>query len=271
MGAILLLLGGTSYVLWRLMSRELAVARLQTEFVSAVSHEFRTPLTSIRHVTELLDENDTLAPDERKAFYGALARNTDRLQRFVESLLDFSRLEAGRRPYEPVPMDAGEFVADVVGEFQREMTPRRVGVQLERDPGALPLRADRTSLANALWNLLDNAVKYSPSSTRVVVSVRAQGDGVAIAVQDEGLGIPAGEQRDIFKRFVRGRAATRLRIRGTGLGLAIVSHVVSAHGGTIGVESIEGAGSTFTLVLPRASGAVGQPADRQAGLMTANG
>jgi two-component system sensor histidine kinase SenX3 len=148
---------------------------------------------------------------------------------------------------------------------------RGITVALQRDPAALAVVADGTSLANALWNLLDNAVKYSPGVDTVFVSVGQATGGVALAVRDMGIGIPAGEQRDIFKRFVRGRAASRLRIGGTGLGLAIVSHVVHAHGGTVGVESAEGAGSTFTIVLPAAPDVVERPVDHPAGLVGVRG
>jgi len=112
------------------------------------------------------------------------------------------------------------------------------------------VRADSTALTHALWNLLDNAVKYAPNASVVHVSVTPHPAGVAIGVRDEGLGIPADEQKEIFNRFVRGEQAAQLGIKGTGLGLAIVSHIVSAHGGTIELESKEGAGSTFRIVLP---------------------
>jgi len=256
LAAILLLLAGGSYFLWRVLQRELAVARLQTEFVSAVSHEFRTPLTSLRHVTELLEENDDMAPERRRSFYEALGRNTERLHHLVESLLDFARMEGGRKPYDPQPVDAGELAARVVADFQKEAAPHGFTIDLDvESPGAVPLRADSASLTNALWNLLDNAVKYSPDGHAVHVSVRRHPAGVAISVRDQGLGIPMNEQKEIFRRFVRGKKAGELGIKGTGLGLAMVSHIVEAHGGSIELESVEGAGSTFRLVFPAAPAA----------------
>ena len=253
LAAILLLLVGGSYVVWRVMKRELAVARLQTDFIAAVSHEFRTPLTSLRHVTELLEENDDVPRERRQAFYEALGRNTERLRRLVESLLDFSRMESGRKPYDLQPLDAGVLAAEVVADFQKEVAPRgfTVDLDVERTPD-IQLRADAMSLTNALWNLLDNAVKYSSDQRVVHVSVRRHPAGVAISVRDGGLGIPAHEQNAIFGRFVRGEKASRLGIKGTGLGLATVSHIVEAHGGTIELESEEGVGSTFRLVFPAA-------------------
>ncbi|MBI4472549.1 MAG: HAMP domain-containing histidine kinase [Acidobacteria bacterium] len=255
LAAIVLLLAGGSYFLWRVMAGELAVARLQTDFVAAVSHEFRTPLTSLRHVTELLEEDDGLpaGPEQerRKAFYAALGRNTERLHRLVETLLDFSRMDTGKKPWTLEPMDAGVMAANVVSEFQKEVEARGVQIDLAvEQPGALRLRADAAALGHALWNLLDNAVKYSPEPRAVHVSVARHPGGIAISVRDEGLGIPAGERRAIFRKFVRGRKASELGIKGTGLGLAMVSHIAEAHGGAIELESEEGKGSTFRLVLP---------------------
>jgi signal transduction histidine kinase len=251
LATIMLLIAGAGYLLWRVVHRELAVARLQTDFVAAVSHEFRTPLASLRHVTELLTEHDDLPRERRRSFYEALGRNTERLHRLVESLLDFARMEGGRKPYDLRPMDAAEFTAQVVSEFQKEAGPRGFTVDLAVEgANGLPVLADSAALGNALWNLLDNAVKYSPEKHSVHVSVGRHPNGVAIAVADEGIGIPAREQKEVFRRFVRGAESKRLGIKGTGLGLAMVSHIVSAHGGAIELESEEGAGSTFRVVLP---------------------
>jgi signal transduction histidine kinase len=251
LAAILLFFFGGGYFLWRATQRELAVARLQTDFVSAVSHEFRTPLTSMRHATELLRESDDLPPDRKMTFYEALDRNTERLHRLVESLLDFSRMEAGRKPYELRPIDVSELTADVVADFQKEVTPRGFTVDLNVEPGVpVRLRGDAPSLASALWNLLDNAVKYSPDGCGVHVSLQSCPAGVAIAVRDHGLGIPEHERKAIVGRFVRGEQAKRLGIQGTGLGLAMVSHILAAHGGRLELDSQEGVGSTFRMVLP---------------------
>jgi signal transduction histidine kinase len=251
LGAIVLLLAGGSYLLWRVVQRELAIARLQTDFVSAVSHEFRTPLTSLLHVTELLEEDDNVPVERRKKFYAALGRSTERLHRLVESLLDFGRMELDRKPYDLRPVDAGAIAKQVVDDFQREASAHGYNIRLELDEaGTLPLRADAAALTHALWNLLDNAIKYSPKEGEVSVSVHGCADGVAIAVEDHGLGIPRHERKEIFGKFIRGGKAKELGIKGTGLGLAMVSHIVRAHGGRVELESEEGSGSTFRLVLP---------------------
>ncbi|MDQ3349880.1 MAG: HAMP domain-containing histidine kinase, partial [Acidobacteriota bacterium] len=249
----------SSCFLWHVLQRELAVARLQTDFVAAVSHEFRTPLTALRHVTELLEESDDLPPERRRSFYQALGRSTERLHRLVETLLDFSRMEGGRKPYDLRMLDAAALVAQVAADFERDVTSRGFAINVRVDRVNTQIRADAEALTHALWNLLDNAVKYSPEGNAVDIAVHGHPSGLAISVLDRGLGIPAHERRDIFQRFVRGEQATRLGIKGTGLGLAMVSHVVQAHRGTLDVQSAEGAGSTFTIVLPAEPGAAQAP------------
>jgi len=251
LGAMALFVIGGTCLLWRVVQRELAVARLQADFVAAVSHEFRTPLASLRHIAELLEESDDMPRSRRVSFYQSLSRNTERLQRLVESLLDLARMERGRKPYEMAAVDAARFVHDVVEDFRKEAEPRGYVVEFESQPdGALAVRADRSSLVHALWNLLDNAVKYSPERRSIRVSVGRHPRGIAVSVEDHGIGVPARERKEIFRKFVRGESAGRLGIKGTGLGLAIVAHIVGAHGGTVEVESEEGAGSTFRIVLP---------------------
>jgi signal transduction histidine kinase len=252
--AMTVFLAGGSYLLWRVVRRELAVAKLQTDFVSAVSHEFRTPLTSLRHISELLEDGDEMSRERRKVFYTALTRNTERLHRLVESLLDFARMDSGRKPYVLQPVNAGELAAAVVRDFAREAVQQGVTVHLETgNPEALVLHADAAALTHALWNLLDNAVKYSPDGRDIWVTVARKARSVVISVRDEGIGIPHTEKSAIFGKFVRGATATQLGIKGTGLGLAMVSHIVAAHGGRTEVESEERRGSTFRIVLPQPS------------------
>ena len=160
--AVLVIAG--SYLIARGVSRELAVARLQSDFVSAVSHEFRTPLTSLHQFTEILVEDDDLPAAERRSFYEALARATRRLTRLVESLLDFGRMEAGARPYRLEPLDAAPFAAAVAAEFWQEVSAQGFLIECHTPAGAVPVRADKDALAQALWNLLDNAVKYSETA-----------------------------------------------------------------------------------------------------------
>jgi len=162
LGAIVLLLAGGGYVLWRLVQRELTVGRLQTEFVAAVSHEFRTPLTSLRHVTELLEEGDEMPPERRQSFYGVLGRNTERLHKLVESLLDFARMEDGRKPYDLQPVDAAAIATTVVTDSRENCQPaRRPSISTSIDP-----RPRSCSPMRLRWRTRCGTCSTMPSSTR---------------------------------------------------------------------------------------------------------
>jgi signal transduction histidine kinase len=248
---VVLFVVAASYVAGRAVSRELAAATLQTDFVSAVSHEFRTPLTSMKQFTEMLVEDENLPPEERQAYYRAQDRATRRLSRLVESLLDFGRMEAGARPYRREGLDAGGLVLAVVQEFRQEGGCSAFSIACSVPDRELPIDGDREALAQALWNLLDNAVKYSGDSRTVGVEVEARGNLVAIRVCDQGLGIPPDDTRRIFEKFARGSNAAAAGVKGTGIGLAMVRHIVDAHGGHVSLESRPGGGSTFTIELPR--------------------
>jgi signal transduction histidine kinase len=244
-----LLVIAASYFIGRAVSRELAAARLQSDFVSAVSHEFRTPLTSMRQFTEMLVEDEALPADKRKEFYRAQERATRRLSRLVESLLDFGRMEAGARPYRLERLDAGRLVKATVEEFKREAAADSLSMEsMVPDEGPI-VKADGEALAQALWNLLDNAVKYSGENAFVRVEVEP-GDPVSIRVRDRGIGISPSEKDRIFRKFVRGSSAKARDVKGTGIGLAMVKHIVDAHGGKVLVASEPGKGSTFTILLP---------------------
>jgi signal transduction histidine kinase len=244
-----LLVIAVSFLISRAVSRELAAARLQADFVSAVSHEFRTPLTSMRQFTEMLVEDDSLPPEKRSVFYQAQARATKRLSRLVESLLDFGRMEAGARPYRFDSLEIGQLARSIVQEFQQEAGSESQAVECEIPEESIQVKGDEEALTQALWNLLDNAVKYSGERQKICVKVEA-GDPVLISVKDQGLGIPASERSRIFHKFVRGSNANAQGVKGTGIGLAVVKHIVDAHGGEIQVESEAGKGSTFTIQLP---------------------
>jgi signal transduction histidine kinase len=250
LGLLAVIIGAGGYSVARAFARELAVMQLQSDFVSAVSHEFRTPLTSLRQLSETLNEGRPLEEERRAKYYQALDRATRRLQKLVEGLLEFGRLESGTVVYRKQDLDAGVLVSSVVDEFQREAADRGYQVELKTADRLPFIPADPEALGRAVWNLLDNAVKYSPECKTIRVEVEQEGSGLAIRVRDRGVGIPVAEHSEILRKFVRGSAARTLDIKGTGIGLAMVKHIVDAHGGTLRLESAPGEGSTFTILLP---------------------
>jgi signal transduction histidine kinase len=251
LGFLALLAVAGSYFSVRAMTREIKAARLQSEFVAAVSHEFRTPLTSLRQFSDLLADGRVSNEADRQKYYAALQRGTRRLTRLVENLLDFGRMEAGFYRFVLEPVRARDLVDRVTSEFGEEVRQRGYHVELGWTGSNEPLiKADEAALGRALWNLLDNAVKYSPDCKTVWVDGTAANGSVAISVRDRGIGIAAPEQRAIFVKFVRGSLPSGYTIKGTGLGLALVDQIVQAHGGKVTVMSAPGEGSVFTIVLP---------------------
>jgi signal transduction histidine kinase len=246
---VLFLIAG-AYLIARAVRRDLEVSRMQSDFVAAVSHEFRSPLTSIRQLSEMLAEGRVPAQERRQVYYDTLVRESTRLQRLVEALLNFGRMEAGVRKYRFEEMDAASLVEKVVSEFAPQIAESGRHIELEGAHSVCPIDADPEALSVALRNLVDNALKYSPGCPTVWVQWGAENSHVAIRVRDRGIGIPMSERRAIFRKFFRGTAASAANVKGSGVGLAMVRHIVAAHGGEISVVSEPGEGSTFTILLP---------------------
>jgi signal transduction histidine kinase len=250
---VVFLLAGT-YFIARAIRREVAVSQLQTDFVNAVSHEFRSPLTAMRQMSEILAFGRVPNEEKRQRFYDTLLGETQRLQRLVETLLNFNKMEAGARRYRLEVIDAGNVVEGVVAEFEPQVAASGRRIELTKPPGPNPTNADAEALALAVSNLIDNALKYSPGQPAIWVECGREGNVVVIRVRDKGMGIPAAEQPTIFEKFVRGSEADAAQVNGTGVGLSMVRHIVRAHGGRIHVQSTPGEGSTFTIEL-RTAGA----------------
>jgi signal transduction histidine kinase len=249
---LVLILTGTWFIS-HAVSRELAVARLQTDFVSTVSHEFRTPLTTLCQLSELLKRDRIANEKDRRDYYELLYTESHRLRRLVEALLNFGRLEAGRLQFHFEEVDAAAFLRQSAAEFIEAQ--QTFGHRLEIEtPEAPTVKADRETLRCVFWNLFENAVKYSPGCDRVWVNLSRHNSHVEIEVRDQGVGIPSSEHRRIFEKFVRGSTAKEKNISGTGIGLAMARQIVRAHGGDITLESEPGKGSTFRVVLPEVQG-----------------
>ena len=246
--ALLLLVG--LYAVTRGVTRELEAARLQSDFVSAVSHEFRTPLTSLKQLAELLSSGRVSSEERRARYYQVMERESGRLHRLVEGLLDFGRMEAGALEFHMERVSVRDLVRDVVTEFEAEVAEDGLNVELRGNDSAATAAVDVEALSRAVWNLLDNAVKYSPDCQTAWVDVARDDTRVTIVVRDRGVGIPAADLQVVFNKFVRGTSSDGRGTKGTGIGLAMVRHIVEAHGGEVGVESEVGRGSTFTISLP---------------------
>jgi len=249
MGVMVVFLGAGTYFIARAIRREMEVSRMQSDFVSTVSHEFRSPLTSIRQLSEILELGRVPNEDRRQVYYSTLVRETQRLQRLVEALLNFGRMEAGARPYRFEEIETSSLVHRVASEFETQLAAGR-RIELDGPDATCPISADPDALSVVLRNLIDNALKYSPEHPAIWVQWGLERRQVAIRVRDRGLGITTAERRTIFRKFVRGTAATAANVKGSGVGLAMVKHIIAAHRGEIRVDSTPGEGSTFTVRLP---------------------
>jgi signal transduction histidine kinase len=248
---IILGLGAT----YRVIRRESEMARLKSDFVANVSHDLKTPLSLIRMFGETLELGRVTDEDTRREYYGVITRESERLTRLIDNVLDFSRIEGGRQRYDIVPGAVEPIVHEVLDAFRYPLAERgfKVDVAIEPDLPEIPL--DEAATKQALANLVDNAIKYSGERRRLVVSARRSGAEVCLEVGDEGIGIPASERQRIFEKFYRiGHSETQGR-RGSGVGLALVKHIAEAHGGSVTVESRPGEGSRFTIHLPVGGGA----------------
>jgi signal transduction histidine kinase len=232
------------------VTRELEAARLQSDFVSAVSHEFRTPLTSLKQLAELLSSGRVTSEDRRARYYQVMEQESGRLHRLVEGLLDFGRMEAGALEFNKEKASIRDLVRDVVADFEAEIADQSYAVELSDHDSRATALVDVEALRRTVWNLLDNAAKYSPDCQTVWVDVTQEDGHATIAVRDEGVGIPSGELETVFNKFVRGTSSDGRGTKGTGIGLAMVRHIVEAHGGEVRVESEVGRGSTFIIQIP---------------------
>lgn len=250
LGFVTVLLAFGGYLTVRIVKRELEIARLRADFVSTVSHEFRSPLTGIRQLGGMLLDGRVTDPEKQRGYFKMIVQESDRLSRLVENILDFSRMEEGRREYRFEPLDPSPWLRTLVADFVTEIAANGAAVEADIQDGLPPISADKEALGSAVRNLLDNAVKYSPGSKTVWLDASAEGDVVKISVRDKGVGISELDRKRIFDRFYRAEGEISKRIKGAGLGLSLVKHVVTAHGGTVECQSRVGEGSIFTIRLP---------------------
>lgn len=257
LSALVLVLSVTAfsaYLLDRDVRREGRLASLRSQFVSSVSHELKTPISTIRACAELMDMGRVEGERATSEYLKTIIGESERLSRLVDGVLDFSRIEQGKRTYRFRPVALDEIVRSAVQALAYPLAQGGFELRLAADC-VPPVKGDRAALEQVIINLLTNAMKYSGDRREIDVSVKPQGEQAVIRVQDHGVGIAPEEQRRIFERFYRAPGQDGGNVPGAGLGLTLVDHVVKAHGGQVTVESQPGEGSVFSIVLPVAEGA----------------
>lgn len=238
------------WFIYRTIRREMELVRLKSDFISNVSHELRTPLALIRMFAETLEMGRVKNDDKKKEYYSTVVKESERLTRLINNILDFSRMEAGRKQYNFSATDINTVVAGVVDTYSYHLQSEGIAPVTRLAPDLPPVKADSEAVMEAIINLLDNAVKYGNSSKFIRLETKAVNGGVAVEVEDHGIGIAPEHQEKIFDTFYRVSGGLVHNTKGSGLGLTLVKHIMHAHGGKVELESTIGKGSTFRLLFP---------------------
>jgi signal transduction histidine kinase len=237
------------YLIHRLMARERRLNELKGHFVASVSHELRAPVGSIRLMADALDAGK-VSPETAAEFHRLISQEGKRLSHLIENVLDFARIEQGRKRWHFEPVDLPALIADTVKVMEPLAAEKQIRLTTVLPDSSAESVLDAAALQQALVNLLDNAIKFSPPDSTIDVRLSADDRDLRLAVHDHGPGIPAAERTKIFERFYRPGNELRRETQGTGIGLSLVKAIAEAHGGRVELDSHPGQGSTFTLVLP---------------------
>ncbi len=246
---VLLMLLGFVFILYTL-NVELRLNKLKSEFISNVSHELKSPLTSIHMMTEMLHHN-RVENEERKAeYYSAMLEESEHLSHLIENILDFSRIDEDRKKYEFIDLDPDKLIREFIKSI-REMI-RETGFEISYScPNKVSVfRAERNAILQVLYNLVDNAIKFSGTSRKIDINLLFNDNETQLSVRDYGIGISIKDQEKIFERFYRCGESQQSGIRGSGIGLTIVKKIVEDHGGYLTLDSRPGEGSMFTVRIP---------------------
>jgi signal transduction histidine kinase len=256
LGTLTLLLGCGMALTHRNVAKEMALARLKSDFVSNVSHELRTPLSLIRLYAETLEMGRLSTPEKQHEYYRIIRKESERLSALINNILDFSRIEAGRKEYDLRETDMRDLVHTTLESYRYQIEQNGFAFEEKIAEDVPALRVDREAVSRSLLNLVNNALKYSHDRKYIAVNLYGANGSVKLEVIDHGIGIPADEQQKIFEKFYRVGDPLVHNTKGSGLGLSLVRHIVRAHGGEVAVDSAPGEGSKFTITLPvKAAGA----------------
>ncbi|MCJ7487950.1 MAG: HAMP domain-containing histidine kinase, partial [Candidatus Aminicenantes bacterium] len=251
--ALVVVLGVTlfgAYLLWRDVRREVLIAEMRSQFVSSVSHELKTPLTAIRMFAETLRLGRSKDSNTQMEYLDTIVNESERLTRLLNNVLDFSKIEQGKRTYHSSPASLPEIVRTAARAMEYPLKQQGFALDVRIDESLPRVRVDRDAIEQAVLNLLSNAMKYSGESRSIDLKAQREGDCAVVQVTDRGVGIDPKDQARIFEKFYRVPTRENQSLPGTGLGLSLVAHIAKAHGGSVRVESAPGEGSTFSIILP---------------------
>jgi len=258
LGGLSLLMGVGMLLTYRNVSRELALAKLKSDFVSNVSHELRTPLALIRLYAETLELGRLPNSGKQQEYFEIIRKESERLTSLINNILDFSRIESGKKEYNFRETDVADLVRSTLESYRFEIEQNGFQFEQKIDNDLPQLLVDREAIARSLLNLVNNAVKYSGAEKYLGVHLYRHNGGVNLEVVDHGIGIPTKEQSKIFEKFYRVGDPLVHNTKGSGLGLSLVRHIVQAHRGEVAVVSAPGRGSKFTITLPLQNSAAQQ-------------
>jgi signal transduction histidine kinase len=256
-GLLVLAIGAGSWLIVTDLNRQLTLARQKTDFVSNVSHELKTPLTSIRMFSELLAEGRVIDPAKQRSYLSIITAETARLSRLINNVLDFARIERGEKKYHFQTCDLNHLLRETTETYRPHLEANGFHFNCELSDSPVMVNGDRDALAQVIVNLLSNAEKYSDSHKEISVRLDQQSEPlpyVEVKVLDRGLGVPDGCEEKIFEQFYRAHDSLSSGIQGSGLGLTLARQIARAHGGEVVYESRDGSGSCFTLRLPLCPG-----------------
>lgn len=234
----------------RVVGQEVALRQMQAKFVAAVSHELKSPITGIRLLMERISEGRLDAPGAAREYYMAVGRETDRLETLVNRLLEAQKIQSEGRKYDFELSSLGDLAGHAIQRLRPQAEAKGIRLAAQADLGLPDLRLDKAAIGDAIENLLDNAIKYSPAGTQVSIHILSADNEARVEVRDQGIGIEKADLPRIFDPFYRGRRGDMESVKGTGLGLALVKAAAEAHGGAVDVSSVPDGGSQFTLRLP---------------------
>ena len=258
LGILSLMFLGGLVLTKHMVSKEMAVAKLKSDFVSNVSHELRTPLALIRLYAETLELGRISTKEKKHQYYRIIRKESERLTALINNILDFSRIEAGRKEYEFRETDIADLVRNTLDSYRYQIEQQGFALEESIDEDLPAVSIDREAIARALVNLVNNALKYSKDDKYLGVKLYRDNGAVKLEVADHGIGIARRDQTKIFEKFYRAGDPLVHNTKGSGLGLSLVRHITEAHGGNIEVESAPGTGSKFTMSLPLMAAVVEQ-------------